>query len=126
MKQVAKGSTLLELLIILVIVGVVVQLALPHYGVFIEKSRARERFAALLSLQSQVESCYFETRDYEGCVAQLAVEPPHLLVVEATPWTYRLVVHGSDETVACYAYETNHEHRLVVTDATGEPQACNL
>jgi Tfp pilus assembly protein PilE len=114
MKHHSQGSTFLELLIILVIVGVLVQQAVPHYGVFIEQARARERLAILLSLQTQIEACYTERRDYDVCATLLEAPSPHVLETEATAFTYRLLLRPAErrQHAPCDAYETNEQHDL--------------
>lgn len=121
MKNRSQGSTFLELLIILVIVGLLVQQAVPHYGVFTEKARARERLAILLSLQTQLETCYTERRDYDACVTTLDAPAPHVLEIEATAFTYRLLLRPAERRhdAPCDAYETNEQHVLATLCLSG-------
>ncbi|MFI4956947.1 MAG: hypothetical protein ACHQAX_07060 [Gammaproteobacteria bacterium] len=113
MKHRFTGSTLLELLMILVIVGLLVQVAIPQYQFFVQKAQARERLADLLSLQTQIESCYFSTMDYRICAQALQEPSSGLLEKEAERFTYRLAIVAHDEDVVCPRVEATHEHAIL-------------
>lgn len=107
------GFSLLELLISLAILGLLVQWSLPYYGVFVEKARARERAAILISLQTEIEICYFSERDYETCAERLQVEKPHALAIEADRLSYHMVIESAHATDWCHRFETNSAHEWV-------------
>jgi Tfp pilus assembly protein PilE len=110
MKNRFMGSTLMELLIILVIVGLLVQVAVPQYRIFVQKAQARERLADLLSLQTQIESCYFQTMDYRQCAEALQEPASGMLEKEAERFSYRLAIVAKDEDVLCSRVETDETH----------------
>lgn len=116
------GFTLLELLIILVMTGLLVQLAVPNYIRWVEKSQAQSRQVVMLSLQTELESCYFHERDYRACVAGLGDTDVGEIETAASAHTYVLRVWAPDPRVACYRHETNEQHASAVYDAAGIQQ----
>lgn len=118
MKHRFLGSTLMELLIILVIVGLLVQVAVPQYQFFVQKAQARERLADLLSLQTQIESCYFQTLNYNACSEALQEPASGVLEKEATRFTYRLAITAKQDQTVCPRVETDNEHNMIGNDCT--------
>lgn len=57
-KDQAKGFTLLELIIVIIIVGVLASLALPRFFNTIEFSRSAEAMASLGATRQAMERCY--------------------------------------------------------------------
>jgi Tfp pilus assembly protein PilE len=111
--------TLLELLIILAIVSVLVQLAIPQYSLFIEKAHAHERLGELLSLQTELEICYFSHMDYEVCGKKLNSISNNILIVDAKQFNYHLSLHAPSPTDICYQFETNEAHEITAFDNAG-------
>ena len=52
-----KGFTLIEIIVVLIILGVLAQIAIPSYFSWVERSKAYEAMAALKTFQNQVEAC---------------------------------------------------------------------
>lgn len=103
----AIGSTLLELLIILVITGLLVQLAIPHYDAVMKKANTHSRWADLLSLQTELEACYFSQMDYRPCAEKLGSPPAGELIKEVTQFAYRLTLKVCDTAGVCDEYSVS-------------------
>src|SRR3954465_16028543 len=66
MKRVAKGFSLIELMITVAIVGIVTAVALPQYGDYVTRSRLQEAFTAMSASQPDMEQWWANNRTYVG------------------------------------------------------------
>lgn len=66
MKQQARGFSLVELLIVVVIIGVLAAVAIPAYGNYVTRSRLSEAFTGLGTIQTSAEEYWSNNHTYAG------------------------------------------------------------
>lgn len=62
--SVARGFTLLELMVVIAIVAVLAAVALPAYGDYVRRGQLPEAFAGLADLRVKLEQYYQDNRQY--------------------------------------------------------------
>ena len=67
-RQVQKGFTLIELMIVVAIIGILAAVAIPQYQDYVSRSRWSANVAAMATIQSGVAGCLQENNgDIEQC-----------------------------------------------------------
>lgn len=67
MKQVQKGFTLIELMIVVAIIGILAAVAIPAYSNYTKKAKFTEVTQATQAMKSALEACQADTGDLTYC-----------------------------------------------------------
>ncbi len=73
MKQVQKGFTLIELMIVVAIIGILAAVAIPAYSDYTAKAQASEAFVMLDGVKTTIASAMGEDPTVANCGVQAAV-----------------------------------------------------
>ena len=63
-REVQKGFTLLELMIVVAVIAILATIAIPYYFDYVQRSRIIEATSALGDMRSQMEKFYMDNRTY--------------------------------------------------------------
>lgn len=91
----ARGITLIELMIVVVIVGILASIAIPSYRNYVLRTNRADATAALLRVAAAQEKFYLQNNTY-ATNAQIATAPPNGLGINGTErgW-YTLSISGA-------------------------------
>lgn len=76
-----KGFSLVELLVVLVVIGIILAVVLPNTLRAIEQANVRDTAATLRSIDTAINVCYSQTRNWGACdtLAELTAGPNQYL-----------------------------------------------
>lgn len=75
MNAIARGFTLLEMMIVVAIVGILGAIALPAYTEHIMRGKLAEAQGELAAMRSKLETFFLDNRTYSGACAANTVAP---------------------------------------------------
>lgn len=78
MKNVQKGFTLIELMIVVAIIGILAAVAIPQYQNYVAKSQVARVMSETGALRTAIETCMMEGRDFDAGDAQNPKAPCEL------------------------------------------------
>ena len=74
--KMAKGFTLIELMIVVAIVGILTAIAVPAYSDYVKRGKLAEAYSILASQRVKIEQFYQDSRTYAGACAAGTIAPP--------------------------------------------------
>lgn len=114
----ARGVTLIELMVVVLVVGILASIAVPSYRNYLLRAQRSDATAALLRIAAAQEKFYLQNNTY-ATNAQLATAPPNGLGIAATErGYYSLNVAAS----ASFPGDFTRGFQATATAATGGPQ----
>ncbi|MEO7493585.1 MAG: type IV pilin protein [Massilia sp.] len=66
MKRLARGFTLIEIMVTVAIVGILMAVAIPSYSAYVQRAKLTEAFTSLASFQPALEQFWANNRTFEG------------------------------------------------------------
>ncbi len=119
MRRIARGFTLVEVMVTVVIVGVLTAIALPSYNAYMVRARVAEAFTGLGGVQVAAEQHWANTRSYSSMAVPTGNNFTYALTA-ADASSYTVSATGTGP-VAGFVYTINHAGARATTGvpATG-------
>lgn len=73
--RIAKGFTVIELMIVLAVIAVLAAIALPSYTGYVQRSKLAEAAGNLSDMRAKMEQYFLDNRTYVGACATGTVAP---------------------------------------------------
>lgn len=106
--RVARGVTLLELMIVVVIVGILAAIAYPSYARYVERAQVADGKSGLMQAAQRMERCFTANMTYENCAVPSASPEGYyeLEITAANGTSFTLTATGQDGRVTSGACAT--------------------
>jgi len=105
MKQIQKGFTLIELMIVVAIIGILAAVAIPAYSDYTKKAKFTEVVQATQAVKTAVEICASDLTTVTGCSSGSEGIPAEIGAVDGAAVAGKYVAHvvAADGTITAQA-----------------------
>lgn len=116
MKRIARGFTLIEVMIAVAIVGILMAVAIPNYTAHVQRAKLTEAFSSLASFQPALEQFWANNRTFAGFADLPATTNFTYALTTGTATAYTVTATGRN-AAAGFAYTIDQSGARVTTAA---------
>lgn len=114
----AKGFSLIELMIVVVIVGILAAVAIPQYSKYVVRGNRAAAQAFLMDIASREKQYLLDARSYTDSLTTLAIAPP-----TDVDKNYVITVCIDKDAAACSTASSPPYFKITATPKAGSAQA---
>jgi type IV pilus assembly protein PilE len=117
--KIARGFTLVEVLIVVGIVAIVAAIAYPFYTQYQTRSERSDATTALLGTWNELERCFVEELDYQACEEVIPEQSPkgkYSISAELEEVSFKLYARPAEKS----SQETDNECQEFTLDHRGQ------
>lgn len=123
MRNAAKGFSLIELMIVIVIIGLLLTVAVPGYRDYVIRGQIAEAKAALSDGRVKMEQFFQDNKTYEGGPCPAATDSFTYGCSNQTATTYTITATGKS-AISTYSYTINQANTKTSNTPWGNSTSC--